>query len=259
MTDSPSLGRYQRLRGIVHAMEGLIFAGYRSVAKHNVDPKRHSVLISECTYSPWNIDREFRDAYDKVRGHTLVHVAKLYGLFDYGRQLRRLEGDVLEVGVWRGGTGALLAMAMKAPGNTPKVFLCDTYEGMPATTGAKDSFYKGGELADTSVELVRSFVEGLGLDNVVLCKGLFPAETERLVTSNKFKFVHIDVDIYSSARETVEWVWDKLVVGGMIVFDDYGYSATEGVTRLIDEELRNRPDMFFVFNTAGHGIIIKTR
>ena len=45
-------------------------------------------------------------------------------------------------------------------------------------------------------------------------------------------------------------------VGGMIVFDDYGFSGCEGVTKLVDEE-RNKNDRIVIHNLNGHGIIIK--
>jgi O-methyltransferase len=258
VTDSPSLRRYQRMRTITHTLERATFLGYRALAKHRVAPGRHSVTISEATYSPWNLDSDFLRAYDRVREHTLVDKRKVYGLWDYARQVRHLPGDILEVGVWRGGTGALLALASQGGAERPHVYLCDTYAGMPETDGTKDTFYKGGELADTSVDIVRGLVDGLHLDDVELCQGLFPQETGSLVTSERFKLVHIDVDIYESARDTVDFVWDKLVPGGLIVFDDYGYSATEGVTRYVDEELRGRPGSLFVYNVVGHGIVVKT-
>jgi len=257
MAKSANLRRYQIMRSMTDALQRALFFAYRKQAKHSVDPARHSVTVSECTYSPWNLDEEFLRAYRGVADYTLVDKRKLFGLWEYSRQVRNLDGDYLEVGVWRGGTGCLLAQSIKFQGSNRRIFLCDTFEGMPATDVARDNFYKGGELADTSVDLVRDLASRLGLSNVVLCKGYFPQDTSAQVDSNRFALVHIDVDIYPSARDTVEWIWDKLLPGGVIVFDDYGYSATEGVTRYVDEHFRNRTDAFFVFNLVGHGIVIK--
>ena len=59
-------------------------------------------------------------------------------------------------------------------------------------------------------------------------------ETGCLVEDRKFRFCHLDVDVYQSAAEAVEWIWSRLVTGGLIVFDDYGLKGCEGVTRFVN-------------------------
>ena len=255
--DSPNWNRYKRLRTVASSLEKAIFWGYRMVAKHTIDPARHSVSITEATYSPWNVDTQFNNVYELVRDHTLVDKRKCFSLWHYSHQLAPLSGDILEVGVWRGGTGCLLAKSLVQQNQNGTVYLCDTFEGMPPTDAHYDNLYRGGELADTSFEHVKALARTMELGNVKLCKGIFPKETEALVPSNRFKLVHVDVDIFTSARDTVEWVWDKLVPGGLIIFDDYGYSATEGVTKYVDQHLSNRSDALFIYNLCGHGIVVK--
>lgn len=253
-----NLKRYNRLRGLTSFLEKMIFSGYRLLAKHNIDNESHGVSISECTYSPWKINVAFNDMYKNICDYTLVDKRKLYELWSLSRQLKTIRGNYMEVGVWRGGSGVLLGKTLQEHGAGEKIYLCDTYEGMPFTTDAHDNFYKGGELADTSEQLVQNLANNLGLDNVVLLKGIFPRDTANKVPENAaFKLIHVDVDIYSSAKETVEWGWNRMPSGGMVVFDDYGYSATEGVTRFVNEFMEKRTDAIFVFNLCGHGIVIK--
>lgn len=249
--------KYMRLRGIRTTAEKFIFSSYTLISGHSVDREKHSVTISECTYSPWNFDKEFMAAHQAVYQHTLVDKCKLYHLWHYMKQVKNFEGDVIEVGAWRGGSGCLLAMQLNKHSPTAKTYICDTFEGMPVVTHKEDNFYRGGELADTSAAHVQTIAKSFGLNNVEVLKGIFPLETAHKVTSTKFKFVHIDVDIYQSAKDTVDWVWDKLVPGGMIVFDDYGYSATEGVTRFVNEFTADNINCLFIFNQAGHAILVK--
>ena len=105
MTTSTNLRRYKIRRSMTEALQRALFLAYRTQAKHSVDPARHSVTVSECTYSPWNLDEEFLVAHRAVAESTLVDKRKLFGLWEYSRQVRHLDGDYLEVGVWRGGTG----------------------------------------------------------------------------------------------------------------------------------------------------------
>jgi O-methyltransferase len=60
---------------------------------------------------------------------------------------------------------------------------------------------------------------------VQLLVGVFPEETGCLVEDRKFRFCHLDVDVYQSAADVVEWIWPRLVTGGLIVFDDYASKA----------------------------------
>ena len=65
------------------------------------------------------------------------------------------------------------------------------------------------------------------------------------------------VDVYRSAKESVEWLWPRLVVGGMVVYDDYGFQQCEGITRFVNEQ-RGYTDRVVIYNLNGHGVIVKT-
>lgn len=85
----------------------------------------------------------------------------------------------------------------------------------------------------------------LDLTNTKILKEIFPDETSNLV--KVFRFCHIDVDVYQSSKDIMEWIWSKLVVGGMILFDDYGMYQCDGITKLVNEE-RNKQDRIVVNN-----------
>jgi O-methyltransferase len=54
----------------------------------------------------------------------------------------------------------------------------------------------------------------------------------------------------------MEYVWPRLVSGGIVVFDDYGTHGCEGVTRLVNE-MSVLNDRTFIYNANGHGILLK--
>jgi O-methyltransferase len=169
----------------------------------------------------------------------------------------RLEGALLEVGVWRGGTGALIGKRAALCGMKESVYLCDIFTGVVKTSD-KDPTYKGGEHADTSRELVEDLVARLGLDNVKILEGIFPDETGHLIEHEHFRFCHIDADAYDSAKDVLDWVWGRMAIGGVVVFDDYGFAGAEGITRLV-EELKDRPDLLFIHNINGHAIFVRMK
>lgn len=212
----------------------------------------HQQIIPKASYAPWLMDKEFLNAYESVKFHTLVDLYRCYELWSLLRRHSHLNGDILEVGVWRGGTGCLMAKAVQ-DGNC-RVYLADTFSGVVKPSD-KDTSYKGGEHADTSEEIVRLLIESMNLDRVNLLKGIYPDDHSLRDRGVSLKLCHIDVDTFESAKHVFEDVWDIIVPGGMVVFDDYGFWGCEGVTKLCNAI--NLADATFIHNLNGHAIFIK--
>jgi O-methyltransferase len=213
------------------------------------------VIISEATYAPWLEDREFLATFHEIKANTVVDFYRCYELWQLARQTAHLDGDILEVGVYKGGTGCLLARVGSQGERMRHVFLCDTYAGI-VKAGPQDTYFKGGELADTSVALVKGLVDKLGLPNVSILQGIFPDDTAAAVADKTFSFCHIDVDVYLSAQQVLDWVWPRLSVGAIVVFDDYGFSTCDGVTKLVNERI-GKMKAVTLYNLNGHAIMIK--
>lgn len=211
------------------------------------------LIFPKNTYSPWQDDSEFQEVYNSIKNHTLVDIYRCYELWAISKQLSDCEGSVIEIGVWRGGTGLILA---KAGSENTKVYLCDTFEGVVKASD-KDNIYKGGEHQDTSLEIVNNLFSENNQENFEILKGVFPDETSQSIAHLKFKLCHIDVDVYQSAKEIFEWVWPKMVSGGIVIFDDFGFAACEGITQLVNEISELNKDAFLIYNINGHGIILK--
>ncbi len=209
-------------------------------------PPGYGTVEPVANYRPWDVDERFQAVYRLVRDATMVDVYRLWTLWFIARQVPA--GDVLEVGSWRGGSGTVIARALadttdgqRAGGlGERKVYLADTFTGV-VKASARDTYYKGGEHANTSVGTVRDLLERAGVPHVQLLPGVFPDESAAGIADRRFALCHIDVDVYQSAKETFDWVWPRMVPGGVVVFDDYGFYGCEGVTSLI-EEIAGRPD-----------------
>jgi O-methyltransferase len=216
----------------------------------------YETILPTAMYSPWNIDEQFQKYYQAIKENTLVDIFRCYGLWSLVQQAGKLsEGALLEVGVWRGGTGALIAQQAALSGIDGIVYLCDTFRGV-VKTGPHDSTYTGGEHHDTSRRTVEALVDSLQLNNVQILQGIFPDETSRAVKSEKIRFCHVDVDVYQSAKDIVDWVWPRLVPGGIVVFDDYASPVCDGLTKFVNEEM-SKPDRLMLYNLNGHGLFIK--
>jgi O-methyltransferase len=251
------MGPMEFLAGAMTSMLGMFRLSLpwskRKAPSHEASPELlHSKLRMGARYSPWLSDREFRKAYAAIRDFTLVDEYRCYELWDLAKQTVPVEGSILEVGVWRGGTGCMLALA--APAKT--VYLADTFEGV-VKAGAKDTRYVGREHNDASEAAVRTLLASVGAGNARVLKGIFPEDTGNSV-SGPVSLLHIDVDVYQSGKDIVEWGLGRLPVGATIVFDDYGFRGCEGITRLVHELRGSLRGFTFIHNLNGHAIFIRT-
>jgi len=207
------------------------------------------------TLAPWALDEAFLDVWEKARHNTLTDIFRAWELYQLVRESAGAQGDMLEVGVWRGGTGAVIAAAANRWRPASTIWLCDTFEGV-VKTGRYDTAYFGGEHADASKEDILALSSRLELANVAVLKGMFPEDTAAAIGERRIAFCHVDVDAYQSALEVVSWVAPRMDAGGVMVFDDYGFSTCKGVTRCVDE-LRGNGEWLYVHNLNKHAVLIK--
>ena len=234
---------------------------YKGKANFSVDGLHYGFSFPSANYTPWQGDAAFLNIYQQIKNNTLVDIYRCYELWQLVNKVNSEHpgAAILEVGVWRGGTAGIMAQQLAVLKSNATIYLADTFTGV-AKAGKKDNFYSGGEHNDTSQQIVEDVLQHKSqYPNYKILKGIFPDETAHLIPADEsFGICHIDVDVYDSAKDVLEWVWNKLVTGGVVVFDDYGFHSCTGVTRLV-EEYRNYPDRMVIHNLNGHALMIKLK
>lgn len=238
-------------------------AGYQVINKSKINftvsDFKYELITPYANYAPWLQDAEFQDTYSRIKDHTLVDIYRCYELWQLTQEVHAINdtASFLEVGVWKGGTAGIVGRKLALLNSNIPFYLADTFSGV-VKASEKDEFYKGGEHADTTIEIVEKLMSETG-SNYKILTGIFPNDTAAKISADeKFGFCHIDVDVYQSAKDIVDWIWDRLITGGMIVFDDYGFHTCTGVTRYVNEQ-RNKSDRAVIYNLNGHAIIIKVK
>jgi O-methyltransferase len=210
-------------------------------------------------YSPWLGEKQFHDLYNEIRQNTLVDIFRCFELWELAGKVHGLDPGAafIEIGVWRGGTAAVVGKKLSQLNAEIPFYLADTYTGVKKSSD-KDAFYFDNEHADTSEEMVREILQDK-YHHYVFLNGIFPEDTAHLIPEGgRFGYCHIDVDVYNSASDVVDWIWDKLIPGGVIVFDDYGFHTCTGITQFVNEQkLKN--DRMIIHNLNGHAIMVKVR
>jgi O-methyltransferase len=158
-----------------------------------------------------------------------------YVIFSISRAQSILEGDMAEVGVYRGASAKLIC---EGKGNR-KLHLFDTFEGLHNVSDADTHFgdirfWRERQFSGANLESVRKYLSQY--DNVFFYKGEFPSTADPIMNS-RFSFVHLDADLYRSILDSLNFFYPRLVEGGIILSHDY---HADGVKRAFDEFLKDR-------------------
>jgi O-methyltransferase len=207
-----------------------------AAARGNPVPDSH---LYQPLFSPWQGEPAFERLYRQIRSHTLVSRDRAYMLWRTLQQSLHLAGDVIECGVFRGGTALLEAQTIAAQGGDRSLHLFDSFQGMPQTTAGVDRIQEG-DFSTTSVEDVARLFEDYPF--VKIHQGFIPQTFEGL-TIDSIAWAHIDVDIYQSVLDCINYTYPRLVPGGVMIFDDYGFPCCAGARRAVDEAFSGLPEV----------------
>ncbi len=142
-----------------------------------------------------------------------------------------VKGDYAEVGVFKGATAKAISESKK----NKHLHLFDTFEGLPKTRKKLDRRYKT-NMFKSNYDRVKSKLSVY--KNVHIYKGLFP-ETAGPVVDKKFSFVHLDVDLYESTRDSLEFFYPRMSKGGILISHDY---HADGVKKAFTDFFKDKKE-----------------
>lgn len=139
-----------------------------------------------------------------------------------------IPGDVIETGIWRGGTCILMRGILKAAGDPTRMVYCaDSFDGLPPPDlerypqDGSQNWHVYRELAVPRAEVERNFSRyGLLDDRVVMVEGLFK-HTLPALRHRRFALIRLDGDMYESTMDALDALYDTVPAGGFVVIDDY--------------------------------------
>jgi len=214
---------------------------------------RLGLSVSRITTVGPESDSEFMNLYYQIRERTLLGPNKLYILVQFLKSVAPLPGNAGEFGVYRGGAAFLLSNVLQQTSPTKIIHLFDTFTGMPKPDPEKD-LHKEGDFSDTSIEDVSYFLRYAR--NVRIHKGLFE-DTLPTVDSEQFCFVHIDCDIYDSVLQVCNFLYSRMVPGGIMIIDDYGSKSCPGCKLAVDEFFASKQKSPIYLPPTGQSLVIK--
>ena len=155
---------------------------------------------------------------------------KLRLMADHMLTVKELPGDIADLGTCQGGTAFILRRL--APDKHLHIF--DTWEGTPYDDPL--CHHKSGEWKASLEECQKLVGNG---ETTHYYKGVFPqsddASAPHRAAFNSYCFVYIDMDTEQATRDALAFFWPRLLPGGKLMVDDYGWEPCAGVKRAVDE------------------------
>jgi len=177
-----------------------------------------------------------------LTAHTMIGSKRLDNIqFCVEDVLRtNVPGDFMETGVWRGGACILMRGLLNAfQENTRKVWVVDSFEGLPKPSLSADdallsTYTKDNSVIAVSLGTVKDNFARYGLldEQVVFLKGWFK-DTLPSAPVSSLAVLRLDGDLYESTMDVLKTMYPKLSMGGYLIVDDY--SAIDACKKAVDE------------------------
>jgi hypothetical protein len=207
----------------------------------------------------FDLEPEFLELYELCREQTMTSLERMYALYSATRYIveNELPGDFVECGVWRGGSVMLMALTLLRRNDTSReLWLYDTFGGMTAPGDDDVQTMSGRAAADILREHERTPDDpfwGISPRDAVernLRRTGYPIERFRFVEGDvaatlsasapeRIALLRLDTDWYASTRHELGQLWPRLVPGGVLIIDDYGY--WNGARKAADEFFASLP------------------
>ena len=178
---------------------------------------------------------------------------RTYGLFSLIKEIKYVEGDIVEFGVGNGKSFFTWASALKYFGIKKAIYGFDSFEGFPNAskedlgtrvtevgTKVEGWTHIGGPeyvtnfiTQDEGVDGAKSLFED-GFPEIKMVKGYFDKTTDSIPA--KIAFLHLDADMYESTIIPLKHCLSKMDKGAIILFDEYHeFDRWPGVKKAVDE------------------------
>ncbi|WP_031085731.1 TylF/MycF/NovP-related O-methyltransferase [Streptomyces sp. NRRL WC-3549] len=221
---------------------------------------------------PADYDDEAKDIIRAVKPYTMTSPERLNAFVLATRYIARhgIPGAVVECGVWRGGSMQACAKTLLSLGETDRdLYLFDTYEGMtpPTAEDLRRDGRSARELLDAqgrdrpiwavaSLEDVREGFAGVPYPEERV--HYVPGKVEDTVPGQapeQIAILRLDTDWYASTKHELEHLYGRLVSGGVLLIDDYGY--WQGSRQAVDEFLQETGERLLLLRMDEGRIAVK--
>lgn len=192
----------------------------------------------------------------EVKPYTMVAYPRLSNIYELSElvEKKKMKGCFVECGVWKGGCIAVMAYIAEKHKSNRKIWLFDSFEGLPEPTSIDGDHAKtfahdktSGKLSPidacvSPIEDVKKLlfsILNLNKENIIFQKGWFQNILPKIRNKiGDIAILRLDADWYESTKACLDNLYDNVVEDGYVIIDDYNF--WEGSKKATDEFLKKR-------------------
>jgi len=238
--------------------------------------------IDSCKQYPADFEPEAIEILEQVKNYTMTDVHIMYAMYQAVVYIEKnnIQGDIVECGVWKGGSCMIAALILKKNQNTKrKIYLYDTFEGMVAPKEndrdintkelAIDSWNRrcsennednslsnwcAAGLEEVKANMART---GYSQENVVYVQGKVQdtVGNPTYPMPENIALLRLDTDWYESTKHELEHFYPRLAKNGVLIIDDYG--QWQGQKEAADEFFKKQGENLLLNKILGARMAVK--
>lgn len=166
---------------------------------------------------------------------SLLSSDRICNLIKFSNYCAPLGRYIAEFGTYRG--GSLEILARFNPG--VDILAVDSFEGVPKES--EHDYHREGDFGGIDFHAIAGYFK-MAYPAVRIFKGFIPKVFEVFDEHTRFSFVHVDLDMYESIRHALDFIFPRLLDGGMILLDDYKVRTTPGCEKAIETFFEEHPE-----------------
>lgn len=218
--------------------------------------------IATCNNCDFIKEERFAKAYQAAKdtnpwdGFTLQW--RTHVVCYFANLVKKLEGDYVECGVNTGAYSRAVIEYIDFEKTGKTFYLFDTFDGLVKEQVTEDELEAGiGRYFKSynKTGVYERVKETFKSYNVEIIKGIVP-DTLSLCTSERIAYLSVDMNCAAPEIAAAHYFWDKLVSGGVIVLDDYGFPMHINQKIAFDQFAKEKNVEILCLPT-GQGIIFK--
>ncbi len=201
-----------------------------------------------------DMEDSFKKLWERVKQYTMISIERGYTLYKSVEYVvkKKIPGDFVECGVWKGGSCLLMALALsEMNGEDRKIYLYDTFSGMSEPTDEDIIAWNGKKVYEkwerddfrswaVSRESVYKNLLSAGADPdmFIFVEGDVEKTLDTIVPEG-IALLRLDTDWYASTAKELAVLYPRVARGGVLVIDDYGHF--EGARKAVNDYFKENP------------------
>lgn len=219
-------------------------------------------ILSQESFHFDPLDERFNYLVKKIQDekNTMLEKIRLYYIWQSLKNVKNIDGDTCEIGVYKGGTSKFISLAKEHFSDNSLHFSIDTFEGHGKESITEHDIHSIENFSDIKFTDVSKYLSNLNIK--VIKENITNIKRDNPLFDRKLKFVHLDTDLFKPTKFFLLEHYDRLAQNGIIIIDDFNTKKCPGILKAFKSFVKHSKlkniNIFYYYLPSSQLIIIKS-